>query len=358
MHAVIPYEADNVAERVRLMAEARAMLERAKGSAAGLLPNEIPFLLLQGDWDQARGLGVAPEFWLRPRESDKWLLTWTAVLLHHQCHPRSAWQQMHALLPNAPSIEPGASLFIWDITAMSHLATQPGFEHTDLEVALVWLTAFDRSLDRSGAVLGRAENAALWAQYHQAAGDLALARERAQQALAFASEPRQPFALIAAHRVMGQVGAAEGLYVEAEQHLRESRELSEACAAPYERALALLALAELRATQGKRNDARELLAEVLEICEPLKARPALDRAETLLAELDAAGQSTVERSILTTREIEVLRLVAQGMIDREIAENLFISPRTVTTHVTHILDKLGVSTRAEAAAYAVREGLI
>ncbi len=54
----------------------------------------------------------------------------------------------------------------------------------------------------------------------------------------------------------------------------------------------------------------------------------------------------------------MLRLVARGMIDREIAAALFISPRTVTTHLTHILDKLGVNTRTEAAAFAVREGII
>jgi DNA-binding CsgD family transcriptional regulator len=63
-------------------------------------------------------------------------------------------------------------------------------------------------------------------------------------------------------------------------------------------------------------------------------------------------------SILTARELDVLRLIADGKPDREIAETLFISPRTVTSHVTNILNKLGVNSRSAAAAYAVRHDLV
>jgi DNA-binding NarL/FixJ family response regulator len=54
----------------------------------------------------------------------------------------------------------------------------------------------------------------------------------------------------------------------------------------------------------------------------------------------------------------VLRLVAEGRSDKEIAETLFISPRTVTTHVGNIFNKLGLSGRVEAAAFAIRHALI
>jgi non-specific serine/threonine protein kinase len=60
---------------------------------------------------------------------------------------------------------------------------------------------------------------------------------------------------------------------------------------------------------------------------------------------------------LTARECEVLRLLAQGSSNRQIAEALFISPRTAGGHVAHLLAKLGVDSRTAAAAYAVRHGL-
>jgi non-specific serine/threonine protein kinase len=61
---------------------------------------------------------------------------------------------------------------------------------------------------------------------------------------------------------------------------------------------------------------------------------------------------------LTSRELDVLRLIVEGHRDQEIADALFLSRRTVQTHVTHLFSKLGVNTRAEAAAVAVRHGLV
>ncbi len=61
---------------------------------------------------------------------------------------------------------------------------------------------------------------------------------------------------------------------------------------------------------------------------------------------------------LTEREIEIIRLVAQGLGNKEIATQLSLSENTVKTHVRHILDKLQLRSRSEAAAYAVQAGLI
>jgi two-component system NarL family response regulator len=61
---------------------------------------------------------------------------------------------------------------------------------------------------------------------------------------------------------------------------------------------------------------------------------------------------------LTDRELEVLKLVAQGLNNREIAKQLFISENTVKNHVRNILEKLQLHSRMEAVMYAVREKLL
>jgi DNA-binding CsgD family transcriptional regulator len=61
---------------------------------------------------------------------------------------------------------------------------------------------------------------------------------------------------------------------------------------------------------------------------------------------------------LTTRELEVLRLVASGLTDAQVAEKLVLSPRTVSTHLTSIYSKLGVNSRTAATRFAVEHGLI
>lgn len=86
---------------------------------------------------------------------------------------------------------------------------------------------------------------------------------------------------------------------------------------------------------------------------------AVETIDALLAHLNQSISSHPANAAgLTARELDVLRLIAEGMPDREIADTLFISPRTVTTHVTNILNKLGVSSRSAAVAYGVRHGII
>jgi DNA-binding NarL/FixJ family response regulator len=86
----------------------------------------------------------------------------------------------------------------------------------------------------------------------------------------------------------------------------------------------------------------------------LQLEPAV--ARSLLATLRAgAEESKVE---LTPRELEIVRLMAAGKANKEIAGELAISERTARTHVSHILAKLGLSSRTQAALWAVREGLV
>jgi len=80
-------------------------------------------------------------------------------------------------------------------------------------------------------------------------------------------------------------------------------------------------------------------------------------ARRLLQELAGPGQQGAESGMLSHRELDVLRLVAQGWSNREIAERLGIGETTVRTHVSSILSKLNLGTRTQAALYALREGL-
>ncbi len=80
-------------------------------------------------------------------------------------------------------------------------------------------------------------------------------------------------------------------------------------------------------------------------------------ARKLIREISQPSDLPPAQDPLTPREMEVLQLVAQGLSNPEIAAKLFISERTVRNYVSHILDKLHLANRVQAALYALREGL-
>ena len=80
-------------------------------------------------------------------------------------------------------------------------------------------------------------------------------------------------------------------------------------------------------------------------------------ARKLIQELQRPSDLPPTREPLTEREMEVLRLVARGLSNEEIAERLYIGERTARTHVSNILSKLHLANRTQAALYALREGL-
>jgi DNA-binding NarL/FixJ family response regulator len=85
-------------------------------------------------------------------------------------------------------------------------------------------------------------------------------------------------------------------------------------------------------------------------------------AEAVEAVLSAAGHRIARRRDgpfgLTTREVDVLRLLAVGMSNKEIAQRLVITPKTVGNHVEHIYTKIDIRTRAGAGLFAMRHGLL
>ncbi|MFI6506350.1 AAA family ATPase [Streptosporangium sp. NPDC050855] len=129
---------------------------------------------------------------------------------------------------------------------------------------------------------------------------------------------------------------------------------------PFQRARSLLRAARAAAGAGDRDGAADRLRTAHPIAVSLLAGPLVTELEVLarrigifLGDRPGAGES-----VLTPRELEVLRLVALGRSNREVAAELFISAKTVSVHVSNILGKLGVSTRGEAAAAAHRLTLI
>lgn len=81
-------------------------------------------------------------------------------------------------------------------------------------------------------------------------------------------------------------------------------------------------------------------------------------ARRLMQELGQAGASPPLTELLTEREIEVLKLVARGLANQEIADELVVSKRTVDSHTNSILTKLRLDNRTQAALYALRQGLV
>jgi NarL family two-component system response regulator LiaR len=90
-----------------------------------------------------------------------------------------------------------------------------------------------------------------------------------------------------------------------------------------------------------------------------RGEPSLDPsvAMKLMQEISRPAELPPTEEPLTEREVDVLRLVARGMTNQEIAEKLVISQRTAANHVANILGKLHLANRTQAALYALREGL-
>jgi len=126
---------------------------------------------------------------------------------------------------------------------------------------------------------------------------------------------------------------------------------------PYERALTLLALVELRAATRAQDEVWRLLAEARGILAPLAARPALARADALAARLAAPAPAAAPAYPAGLTAREVLRLVAEGLPNSAVAARLFLAPRTVNSHLTSIYTKLGVDNRAAATRFALEHGL-
>jgi DNA-binding CsgD family transcriptional regulator len=186
-----------------------------------------------------------------------------------------------------------------------------------------------------------------------AAQRTAAARQTLDRLLALAAGADDELVTALADFARGRVGAAEG-DDDAVGHLKRAVEAFSKLGLPLEAGRARLELA--RAIAERSPDAAAAEARLaLTSFEQLGAGRDADAAGALLRELGAGGRARARKAgPLTTRETEVLGLLADGLSNADIAERLYISRRTAEHHVANVISKLGLRNRAEAAAYAVR----
>ena len=371
---VFLYETDDLPARQRLEAEAETAWKRGSGALADDFAGamRLPRQFIEGDWAEMTATALA----LRVNGTSSMRAEaayWLGPVARAQGNTGLAWELIDEWLPGGPATEPGNSVYR-TAQRMQQLAAETAIEAGDLRAALRWLKASDRWLTWSGAVIGRSAMALGWAAYHRATGDPDAARSQVETALQLANNPRQPFALIAAHRAAGGLATSDEDVDQAALHLDAALTLAEACAAPFEQALTLLSLAELDVARDYVFSAESRLSTAKNIFKSLGARPALARADGLTTKLDLRrpgvpdeatepsplAMSAHDRQLLdglSPRELDVLRLLPAGHTNQEIADALFLSPKTVEAHISRILAKTELPNRAAAAAFAQRVGI-
>lgn len=190
-------------------------------------------------------------------------------------------------------------------------------------------------------------------QAHAAMGALPDARAALVELERLAQPPATDHLQGAARFCAGIVASLAGDSEGARDAFEEAVSLFGRSRSPYESALSRIALGETLLRLGRRQGAERELRRAAEALERLGAASEAARARRI-----EHPSTQPSRLGLTPREIDVLRLVAAGMTDRDVAARLVLSEHTVHRHVANIRTKLRASSRAEAVAAASREGLV
>jgi DNA-binding CsgD family transcriptional regulator len=205
----------------------------------------------------------------------------------------------------------------------------------------------------TGPTVGRGKPVRLLAAHVDvmiAAGDVAAARASADELQSIADRVGAPYLRAMALSATGAVLVAEHDPAAAWGVLREAWRAWQTVDAPYEAARTRVQMGLACLARQERDSADMEFDAARLVFEQLGAAPGVARVQALCRGPTAGG--------LTTREAQVLRLVATGMTNRAVAAELFLSEKTVARHVSNIFTKLGVSSRAAATAYAYEHGLV
>lgn len=158
---------------------------------------------------------------------------------------------------------------------------------------------------------------------------------------------------VAADRIVGHADVAEGRHDKAVARLRDALSGFTALGMPFEAARAGLEAAEVarRSSFGPAGAAEGEVGAYRRLFDQLGARRYAERAARLLGD---SGEADVGSPELTARQMEVARLVARGLSNAEVADELYVSVRTVTSHLDRIYTRLGIGSRAALATYVAR----
>lgn len=312
---------------------------------------------LHGDWDEAEDAALS----MLANQSISFgriaTRTVLAYIYWHRGDLDRAWGQLR-LVHSEHDLDTFGNVWFAAAVRLYELEAQVLLSQGDVAAADTAIERHGAWLEWSKSVAWRADHQVLLAARAEATGNLGNAVEHAREAIRLAEQPRQPVALLHGHRLLARLAISRSRYSEAETHVREALVLARACDVPIELALTQVVEAQVAVASGSAVDARAQLHAAREICEPLRAYPTLHHITDIENRLAEQTGTTRTRGGLSERELDVLRLVAQGMSDAEVAERLFISRRTVSGHLQSIYNKLGLGSRTAAVAFAFENDLV
>jgi DNA-binding CsgD family transcriptional regulator len=254
------------------------------------------------------------------------------------------------------------SMYVDSAAALAWVATLEGEPERARAHCRFVVDRWARSEDRHYAVWGLRLAASILARE----GDSAGVQASAEALAAIASQTGHADALAALAHALGETAMLEGDAAVAAEHFGRALELHDSLEIPFERAQIELRAGVALAAADERDEGLVQLTSAHRAARRLGSRPL---AAAAAAEVAALGESVegrlgrraaaeAEGGGLSRRELEVLRLAAEGQTNREIAGQLYLSPRTVDMHVRNMLAKLGCRSRMEAATKARKLELI
>jgi DNA-binding NarL/FixJ family response regulator len=213
--------------------------------------------------------------------------------------------------------------------------------------------AIRRAIDEASNIFDRPRLLEPMVDIMLAAGSTTEARAAADELSQITSDIGAPLLAAMAARADGAVLLAEGKAQAALAALRQAWTAWHSLDAPYEAARVRVLIGRACRELGDTDTAAMEVEAARDVFRRLGAAPDLARLNALVN-----GPTAIATDGLTAREVEVLRLVAAGKTNRAVATDLVISEKTVARHMSNIFDKLGVSSRAAATAYAYEHDLI